>query len=79
MNDGDNGDGQPVLALLASAVLVLLFVEGLLLGTGSVLLVLGLPVFVRHAVDDFAGFRICDLDALLAWFIRSMFWTSVRS
>src|SRR5689334_21773777 len=49
----------------ASPVLVRL-VESLLLVARSLLLVLGLPFVVRHAVDDLTRLGIWDLDALLA-------------
>src|SRR6185369_10263718 len=41
-------------------------VVGLLLVAGSFLLVLRLPLVVRHAVDDLARLRIGHLEALLA-------------
>ena len=47
-------------------VLVLGLVESLLLVARGFLLVLGLPLVVRHAVDDLARLGIGDLDALLA-------------
>src|SRR5262245_66211723 len=48
------------------SVLVAGLVESLLLIARSFLLVLGLPLVVRHAVDDLARGGIGDLDALLA-------------
>src|SRR5882724_1706212 len=50
-------------------VLVLALVVGLLLVARSLLLVLGLPLVVRHAVDDLAGLRVGDLDAARAGFL----------
>src|ERR1700754_1199527 len=58
-----------LLAVPALSVLVPGLVEGLLLVARGFLLVLGLPVLVRHAVDDLAGLGIGDLDALLARFL----------
>src|SRR5882724_8682821 len=58
MNDGDNGNDSPVL--------VLGLVERLLLVARRFLLVLGLPLVVRHAVDDLTGLGIGDLDAARA-------------
>src|SRR5262249_38469546 len=60
MNDGDNGDGASL------AVLVARLVEGLLLIARGFSLVLGLPLVIRHAVDDLARLGIGYLDALLA-------------
>ena len=51
-------------------MLVLGLVEGLLLVARGLFLVLGLPVVVGHAIDDLAGLRIGNLDALLAGFLR---------
>src|SRR3981189_1165144 len=50
-------------------VLVLALVVGLLLVTRSLLLVLGLPLVLRHAVDDLARLRVGDLDAARAGFL----------
>src|ERR671912_729025 len=52
-----SGEKSPVLVRL---------VEGLLLVARGFLLVLGLPVVVRHAVDDLARLGIGNVDALLA-------------
>src|ERR1041385_1889627 len=48
------------------SVLVAGLVEGLLLIARGFFLVLGLPLVVRHAVDDLARLGIGNLDALLA-------------
>src|SRR4051812_9428318 len=48
------------------SVLVAGLVVGLLLVARGLVLVLGLPLVVRHAVDDLARLGIGDLDALLA-------------
>src|SRR5688572_28688301 len=66
---GRVGRGRPRPSLRSEhdlSVLVLRLVEGLLLVARGVLLVLGLPLVVRHAVDDLARLGIGDLDALLA-------------
>src|SRR5262245_1351172 len=60
MNDGDNGDGASLAVLVASLV------EGLLLIARGFFLVLGLPLVIRHAVNDLARLGIWHLDALLA-------------
>src|SRR5713226_8334257 len=56
------------MSTIASPVLVLALVVVLLLVARSILLVLGLPLLVRHAVDDFAGLGVGDLDAARAGF-----------
>src|SRR6266478_271652 len=50
-------------------VLVRRLVVGLLLVARSLLLVLGFPLVVRHAVDDLAGLRVGDLDTARAGFL----------
>src|SRR5580698_4091770 len=61
--------GAPPAKTFELPVLVRALVVGLLLVARGLFLVLGLPLVVRHAVDDLAGLGVGDLDAARAGFL----------